>query len=558
MKYSLIPFVPIFAGLSQAASSDDWASRSIYQIITDRYHRSSTSDAPCNITNYCGGTWNGITENLDYIQDMGFTAIQISPVNLNINSTTIYGQAFHGYWQTSLYDLNPNFGSADDLKKLSAELHKRDMYLLVDVVASEMAVDIGNHNMTADTKIDYSVFAPAPFNDEASYNPYCPIIDWQNKTEYQNCWLGYTGVATPDIKTQNATVAAALGSWIKELVANYSIDGIRVDGAKQITYDFFQPFVEASGIFPLGEVEDGDPAFTCNYQQYTEGLENYPIYYTIIQAFTAGNMAGLVSMIDSMRTACTSTQYLANFIENQDQPRFASYNDDETLAANAMAFSILADGIPKYYYGQEQHLTGNYSPYNRQALWENNPSTTSNLYTLTTTLNTIRNHAISVNSDYISNNSVLLYTDGSTYAARKGANGAQIVSVLSNQGSNGGAYTLNIDKAADPGTNLTEIVTCTSYLTSSKGTVALKMDKGAPRVLFPTAKMDGTGICGFAKDKSAGTGTGSASGSSSATGSATGSAASATSSKKGAAVGLRVGVTGWVLGGLGLMGWVLL
>lgn len=100
MKYSIIPFVPLFAGLSRAASSDDWAGRSIYQVITDRYHRSSDSDAPCNITNYCGGTWNGITENLDYIQNMGFTAIQISPVNLNINSTTIYGQAFHGYWQT--------------------------------------------------------------------------------------------------------------------------------------------------------------------------------------------------------------------------------------------------------------------------------------------------------------------------------------------------------------------------------------------------------------------------------------------------------------------------
>lgn len=105
MKYSLIPLVPIFAGLSQAATSDDWASRSIYQVITDRYHRSSTSDAPCNITNYCGGTWNGITENLDYIQNMGFTAIQISPVNLNINSTTIYGQAFHGYWQTVGFSL---------------------------------------------------------------------------------------------------------------------------------------------------------------------------------------------------------------------------------------------------------------------------------------------------------------------------------------------------------------------------------------------------------------------------------------------------------------------
>lgn len=241
----------------------------------------------------------------------------------------------------SLYDLNPNFGSADDLLNLSTELHKRNMYLLVDVVASEMAVDIGNHNMTADTKIDYSAFSPAPFNDESSYNPYCPIVDWQNVTEYQDCWLGFTGVATPDIKTQDETVAAALGTWIKELVSNYSIDGIRVDGAKQISYDFFQGFVDAAGVYPLGEIDDGDAAFTCNYQQYTEGLENYPVYFTLIRAFTAGEMSGLVDMIKSVGESCKSPQYLANFIENQDQPRFASYSDDETVSFFFLTYMIV-------------------------------------------------------------------------------------------------------------------------------------------------------------------------------------------------------------------------
>ncbi|QSZ35995.1 hypothetical protein DSL72_007119 [Monilinia vaccinii-corymbosi] len=549
MRYSLIALIPALAALSQAASSDQWAARSIYQVITDRYHRSSTSDAPCNITNYCGGTWNGITENLDYIQNMGFTAIQISPVNLNINSTTIYGQAFHGYWQTSLYDINPNFGSEDDLKRLSAELHKRNMYLLVDVVASEMAVDIGNHNMTADTKIDYSAFSPAPFNDESSYNPYCPIVDWNNQTEYQNCWLGFTGVATPDIKTEDKKVAAALGEWIKELVANYSIDGIRVDGSKQMTYDFFGDFVKAAGVFPLGEVFSGDPKITCDYQQYTEGLENYPVFNTVIQAFTAGKMPAMVDMIKKVKEACNATQYLANFIENQDQPRFASLNEDETLAANAMAFTILADGIPKYYYGQEQHLKGEYSPFNRQALWENNPSTTSNLYVLTTKLNTIRNHAISVNSNYVTNSSILLYTDDSTYATRKGPNGVQIVSILSNQGSKGGKYSLAVDKAADPGTNLTEIFTCATYIANDNGTIYVDLDKGEPRVLFPTFQMNGTGVCGFAKDASSGT--------FSVNATSPDSAANGKGSKKGGAGAVRVAT--WMTGGVvGLVAMALL
>ena len=70
--------------------------------------------------------------NLDYIQNMGFTAIWISPVTLNIPQNTSEGVAYHGYWQTSLYDLNPNFGTAADLQALSQAVHARDMFLMVD------------------------------------------------------------------------------------------------------------------------------------------------------------------------------------------------------------------------------------------------------------------------------------------------------------------------------------------------------------------------------------------------------------------------------------------
>lgn len=75
------------------------------------------------------------------------------------------------------------------------------------------------------------------------------------------------------------------------------------------------------------------------------------------------------------------------------------------------------------YYGQEQHLTGNYSPYNRQALWETGYDTSAPLYKLTSTLNRLRNHAIAIDARYVTSLSQLLYSDPSTYAARKGPNG---------------------------------------------------------------------------------------------------------------------------------------
>ncbi|EED16254.1 alpha-amylase, putative [Talaromyces stipitatus ATCC 10500] len=496
------------AATADAASADDWAKRSIYQVITDRYARKTDSTDNCNITKYCGGTWSGLANKLDYIQDMGFTAVQISPLQENLPEDTIYGEAFHGYWPQNFYELNAHFGTVDDLKHLVSELHRRDMYLMVDVVANELAYSIGATNMTAVNSsaiIDYSVFAP--FNQSSDFTPYCPIVDWSNQTEFTNCWLGYEGVATPRIKTSDPAIAVTLDQWIADLVGMYEIDGIRIDGAKQIESTFFSNFTKSAGVYTMGEVYDGDAEFMCSYQNLTSGLENYALFPKVINAFTAGKMEDLVSMIATMRQACNSPQYLANFVENQDNPRFASLTQDIALAKNALAFTILSDGIPKIYYGQEQHLPGNYSPYNRQDLWSTQYDTSTELYNLTVTLNKLRNHAISIDDHYVTNWSSLLYTDGSTYVARKGPNGAQIVAVLSNQGLQGGDYTLQIPGVADPGMNLTEVTMCNSTVTAEEnGTITVPMGQGQPRVYFPTSNLNGSGLCDFSSSSSSSTG----------------------------------------------------
>ena len=65
---------------------------------------------------------------------------------------------------------------------------------------------------------------------KTQYHPYC-TIDWSNLTSMQNCWLGDTTVPLPDVNTQDPTVASTYGSWIQNLVQEYGIDGLRIDGA---------------------------------------------------------------------------------------------------------------------------------------------------------------------------------------------------------------------------------------------------------------------------------------------------------------------------------------
>ena len=332
-----------FASLVAAAGPSDWASKAIYQVMTDRFARPDGSTTDCDILKYCGGTWSGLINKLDYIQGMGFTAVQISPVVENIPQDTPYGEGYHGYWSQNLYAINTHFGSAGDLSHLASELHNRGMFLMVDVVINDMAYAI---NGSMPQPIDYSTLHP--FDDQKYYHPYCNITNYDNSTDAQDCWLAVTNVALPDLATESPQVSDMINTWIKQLVSNYSIDGLRIDAAKHVNDAFLPPFVEAAGVFTFGEVYSGVVDNVCRYQtkDLVAGLPNFPIYFPLIKAFTAGDMQALSQMIVDVNKGCNDTSVLGTFAENHDLPRFATLVPDLTLAANALAFTILSDGIP--------------------------------------------------------------------------------------------------------------------------------------------------------------------------------------------------------------------
>lgn len=274
---------------------------------------------------------------------MGFTALQISPVVHNIENDTIVGDAYHGYYQDDLYAVNQHFGTAEELQKLVNELHNRDMYILVDVVVNNMAQAFNN---TYPPPVDYSEFTP--FNEESYFHPYCNVTEWTNVTDYQECWLYPLGVALADLKTEEEEVVDMFGTWIKELVANYSIDGLRIDAAKHVDNAFLPTFISSSGVFALGEVLTGLVEDFCPYQTdgYLDSMPNYLEYYKLITAFNGGDMSEIDAIRSQSRTACNDTSVLGSFVENHDMPRFASYNDDMALAKNAMTYIMLNDGMP--------------------------------------------------------------------------------------------------------------------------------------------------------------------------------------------------------------------
>jgi len=72
-------FLAAYAPIANGATKEQWRSRSIYQVLTDRFARTDgRTDAACNTVEeyYCGGTWKGLISKLDYIKNMGFTAVR--------------------------------------------------------------------------------------------------------------------------------------------------------------------------------------------------------------------------------------------------------------------------------------------------------------------------------------------------------------------------------------------------------------------------------------------------------------------------------------------------
>ncbi len=72
----------------------------------------------------------------------------------NLSGDSADGESYHGYWGQDIYALNRNFGTESDLVALSAALHARGMYLMVDVVVNNMAY------LGCGTCVNYSVFSP--------------------------------------------------------------------------------------------------------------------------------------------------------------------------------------------------------------------------------------------------------------------------------------------------------------------------------------------------------------------------------------------------------------
>ncbi|MEG3910519.1 alpha-amylase family glycosyl hydrolase [Microcoleus sp. w2-18bC1] len=335
---------------------------------------------------YWGGDLQGVIDKLDYLKDMGVTAVWLTPLFEQVEALFVEQAAIHGYWTKDFKRLNPRFIATSDnpsinqtqetkdtvFDKLVYELHQRNMKLVLDIVCNHSNPDFsGKKGELYDDGVKI-----ADFNDDDDdwYHHYGEVTNWEDEWQVQNCEL--SGLAT--FNENNIAYRNYIKSAIKQWL-DRGVDALRVDTVKHMPIWFWQEFnadilTHRPDVFIFGEWIYSDPRNDRSVEFANESgmtILDFGLCVAIREVLGKGAGAGfkLVQDVLNLDHRYYGATELITFIDNHDMPRFQSLNPDPEMLHLAICLIMTTRGIPCIYYGTEQYLhddtDGGNDPYNR-------------------------------------------------------------------------------------------------------------------------------------------------------------------------------------------------
>lgn len=315
---------------TDASAPFDWHNATVYFVLTDRFENGDPSndqsygrhkDGMAEIGTFHGGDLRGLTNKLDYLQQLGVNALWISAPFEQIHGWVGGGTkgdfphyAYHGYYTQDWTNLDANMGSEADLRTLVDSAHQRGIRILFDVVMNHTgyatladmqeyqfgALYLSGDEVKKTLGERWSDWKPAAGQTWHSFNDY---INFSDKTGWDK-WWGKNWIRTdigdfdnpgfddltmslaflPDIKTESTTASGLpvfyknkmdthakaidgytprdyLTHWLSQWVRDYGIDGFRVDTAKHVELPAWQQLkTEASAALREWKKANSDKA----------------------------------------------------------------------------------------------------------------------------------------------------------------------------------------------------------------------------------------------------------------------------------------------------------
>ncbi|MBI5479319.1 MAG: alpha-glucosidase C-terminal domain-containing protein [Deltaproteobacteria bacterium] len=301
----------------------DWRDEVIYQLMVDRFANGDINNdyrvEPGHLGRYQGGDYQGVIDKLDYLEELGVTALWISPVVRNVEEDAGFA-SYHGYWTQDFLSVNPHFGDLAALRRLVDAAHARGMKVILDIVTNHVG-QLFYYDVNGNGQPDENVYGggddaptggthspvwhlteydpeydprgiqsytslgeggPAPvrwiYLPELNRVPPLPAqfqnLDWYHKRGRVTTWdsmeqtvYGDFPGGLKDLATERDDVTDALIEVFKYWITAADFDGFRIDTLKHVEHAFWQRFCPAmrrhaldhgkDKFFMFGEAFDG-------------------------------------------------------------------------------------------------------------------------------------------------------------------------------------------------------------------------------------------------------------------------------------------------------------
>ncbi|MFJ8080745.1 pullulanase-type alpha-1,6-glucosidase [Streptomyces sp. NPDC096205] len=429
------PPPPSDAALAKAAARHDLTREQFYFVLPDRFANGDTANDKGGLTGtrlttgydptdkgfYQGGDLKGLTGKLDYIKGLGTTAIWMAPIfkNQPVQGTGANASAgYHGYWITDFTQVDPHFGTNQDLENLIDKAHAKGMKVFFDVITNHTAdvvdYDEKSYGYLSKGAFPYLTKDGQPF-DDADYAaggtrfprvdrdsfPYTPKVTRNNKVP---SWLNdprmyhnrgdstFAGESSTygdfsgldDLWTERPEVVKGMERIYQRWVRDFGIDGFRIDTVKHVNLEFWTQWATAldayaadhgrDDFFMFGEVYSADTSVTSPYvtQGRLDATLDFPFQEAARQYASQGGSAKKLASVfgdDYKYTTDKANAYeQVSFLGNHDMGRIGTFlkqdnpnaSDAELLKKDRLANELmfLSRGNPVIYYGDEQGFTG--------------------------------------------------------------------------------------------------------------------------------------------------------------------------------------------------------
>ncbi len=317
-----------------------------------------------------GGDIQGIINHLDYIYDMGFTALWVNPVLEN----NMPAYSYHGYAITDYYNVDPRHGGNEKYLELVKKSHERGIKVIMDMVFNHCGTEnyLIKDMPMKDWVHQFDKFTRTNYRAMVTTDPY--------KSKYDENLLekGWFDSSMPDLNQDNPFVENYLTQNAIWWVEYAGLDGIRMDThpypEKNMMSRWCSRMNEEYPNFNIvGEVWIQSEALSAYWQKdapnkdgYNSNLKSitdFPLFFAMQKAFTEneGWKEGIARLYYVLAQDLVYPNPGNNviFFDNHDIDRFYSFvNYNPNIYKMALSFLLTTRGIPQIYYGSEILMDG--------------------------------------------------------------------------------------------------------------------------------------------------------------------------------------------------------